>query len=68
MTEQALRDLQAAWERGAQRAVEDTRRNDELAAQELDAAAGLHVQSGLKGGYWFEHSRSCFCDTILCVA
>ena len=70
--QKTIRDLHEQWERGAQRAFEDTRRADELAKDELNTAAGLHVQSGVKGGFWSvtcgncTNWNTCTCQSALC--
>ena len=50
--QQSLRDLHEQWERGVARAVEDANLVEELTSFQLDNAAGLQVQAGVKSGSW----------------
>ena len=46
------RDLMNAWDEGVERALDNTGRRDELGEEQLNAIAGMSVQSGVKGGTW----------------
>lgn len=65
------RDLQNRWERAVERAVEDAQDRSELTAHMLNNAAGLHVESGVRGGAWSNNSCTCAytcqqCPSDLC--
>ena len=49
---QTARELLAAWNAGAERATDDAARADELVEQHLNEAAGMRIESGLRGGGW----------------
>lgn len=46
------RKLQEQWARAVERATEDKQDRDELDADRLNHAAGLHVQAGVQAGAW----------------
>lgn len=53
MTEtKTTQQLADQWQDAAERAKEQAKRVQELAAENLDAAAGLQVKSGVKAGLW----------------
>ena len=59
---QVARDLFAAWDKGVERAIDDAARAEELAEQQLNNVAGMHVESGLRGGIWgVTEGNSCSC-------
>ena len=46
-----MNDLLAAWDAGVERALEDAEPADELVEQQVNEVAGLHIESGLRGGW-----------------
>ena len=54
--QQLMRDLNEAWERSAERAVENAGRDQELTTVELNRAAGMRLRSGFKSGAAGEES------------
>ena len=62
-------ELQERWEQAIERASEETASGSELDREALSAAAGLHVQSGVKSGLWgVTHTCSCdhTCGSAVC--
>ena len=63
-------DLLAAWDNGAERALDNaarawdgTARVEELVEQELNNVAGMHIESGLCGGIWgLSGTGKCTCN------
>ena len=59
---QISRDLLAAWDNGVEHALDVAARAEELAEQHLNEVAGMHVESGLRGGGWQYSAASCSCN------
>ncbi len=55
-------DLLAAWDNGVERALDNAARAEELTEQQLNVTAGMHVESGLRGGLWNFTEGSCTCN------
>lgn len=69
MTTNKKQDLQEQWERGVEHATESKRATSELDQEALNDAAGLDLQSGVKGGLWgVTHTCSCghTCGSAVC--
>ena len=49
-----MNDLLAAWDAGVERALEDAEPADELVEQQVNEVAGMHIESGLRGGFLWE--------------
>ena len=58
---QVARDLFAAWDKSVERALDDAARTEELDGQELNNVAGMHVESGLRGGKWIPNNYTASC-------
>ena len=60
-------ELLNAWNESVERVLNDTVRSDELGQEQLNDVAGMHVESGLKGGGWnvsLHDSCNCSYPTI----
>ena len=54
--------LLRAWEKGVEDALDDLDHADDLNDEQLNNVAGMHVESGLKGGVWgFSEFNTCTC-------
>lgn len=51
------RELQERWDRAVERAARDKQNESELTPDILNDAAGLHVESGVRGGW----TSTCSC-------
>ena len=60
------RDLINAWDEGVERALGNTSRADELGEEQLNAIAGMSVQSGVKGGDFWSDARTCAATCNTC--
>lgn len=58
MDNHQTRNIQDEWERALERACENEKHKSDLDAETLNDAAGLHVQSGVRGGW----TGSCSCQ------
>lgn len=56
--ENIRRQFSEKWDRAVERAAQDKRSDSDLEEEALNDAAGLHVQSGVKGGW----TSTCSCD------
>ena len=56
---QVARDLFAAWDNGVEHALDNVARTEELGEQHLNEVAGMHVESGLRGGPWGATEGTC---------
>ena len=67
--QQLMHDLNEAWERSAERAIENACRDQELTTTALNTAAGMRLRSGLKSGDDCPKGAWCItpaCGTELC--
>ncbi len=56
---QITRALMQAWDEGMERALDDAARTEDLPEQQLNEVAGMHVESGLRGGPWGATEGTC---------
>ena len=56
-------ELSKAWEQGIENALTNAPRAEDLDKQQLNIVAGLHIESGLRGGLWgqSENKTECTC-------
>lgn len=63
-------NLEQLWERGIERATEDTSGTNEISNEKLGETAGLHIKTGISAsGLW--GTTSCSCQqgcTHMCTA
>lgn len=64
MKQSQRKQIEQQWERAIEQAQENQPRDPEFDKQELNNAAGLHIQSGVKVGSWlstYTQNFTCGC-------